>query len=398
MAITWTECVIPPEFGELLPPQLLKLVSHPEVLIAGGSVAAMGRFMATKLSSCVDNVGDIDIFILGAGGLEVVERCLLGDPATRLIYQCEKISKRPAPGTCTLTNPTFSSVPIQVVFGAVGGETQDGVLGRFDFDVVMAGLKAGAEPGTYMLGTGPTTKAAWDSRVATVVNSDVLTLSRFLKMRRLGYVIKFADNKEAAVESLTGQPGALELCMDKDEALKIIREATKLQIRAIVDRVDAIKAKAVQVYRANFEDLVGPEEPKVDTCTWALRGEVENDLTFKSIFKTPGAAHTMNIHMDVDWNLAVVRGVYMCILRHRAGSVPLRCTSLYGEAANVNKMDLFKALQETQRSPIPGLDPVLVDRALTIMRNESKTGWATVGALSSSQNTTSNADTPVCVQ
>ena len=50
-ALTWQSVDIPEEFGAVVPPGLRTLLESPGLMIAGGSVMALGRFLGTQTRS-----------------------------------------------------------------------------------------------------------------------------------------------------------------------------------------------------------------------------------------------------------------------------------------------------------------------------------------------------------
>ena len=217
--ISWEPVVVPTLFERAFPAGLLECTRSGQVLIAGGSVMAMGRAMlcahaddAARFVTDPTHMADVDVFVLGPRGADAVKAYLMGVEGAAVV--CEAHT---APGTFAVITPESAAVApgrslqhypvqVQVVFGTFGC-TQDEVLLNFDVDVVSAGLRINSDTGAVELGTRPTTRAAWQSGVATVFNGTVLNAGRFPKLYAKGFTsVGFADGtvEAAARVHLTG--------------------------------------------------------------------------------------------------------------------------------------------------------------------------------------------------
>lgn len=214
--------VVPTLFERVFPAGLLECTRTGQVLVAGGSVMAMGRAMmcahaddAARFVTDPIHMADVDVFVLGPLGADAVKAYLMGpDPAARVAVVREAHT---APGTFAAITPESAAVApgrsldhhpvqVQVVFGTFGC-TQDEVLLNFDVDVVSAGLRINPATGAVELGTRPTTRAGWQTGVATVFNATVLHAGRFPKLYAKGFTtVGFADGavEGAARVHLTG--------------------------------------------------------------------------------------------------------------------------------------------------------------------------------------------------
>lgn len=293
--ISWEPVVVPALFQRVFPAGLLECTRTGQVLVAGGSVMAMGRAMmcahaedAVRFVTDPIHMADVDVFVLGPLGADAVKAYLMAaggpDPAARVAVLCEAHT---APGTFAAITPDSAAVApgrsldhhpvqVQVVFGTFGC-TQDEVLLNFDVDVVSAGLRINPATGAVELGTRSTTRAGWQSGVATVFNGTVLHAGRFPKWHAKGFTsVGFANGavEGAARVHLTGPDTLLSgpvtgllaavfpkaaltaalLCESHDKAVDLFTEERKKWAAAMA----AARALREQLFRA----VVGGKLPE----------------------------------------------------------------------------------------------------------------------------------------
>jgi hypothetical protein len=184
--LVWTSIHLPACFsGEFLSP-LLALAQCPDIVLAGGSVMALGR-AALGLSVDKHPIRDIDVFVLGSTGLQMVLERLIQHPESLLLRQ-DLSEGFPL---VVVRNPLFSSNPIQVLFGSLG-HTMQSLLYCFDFDCVGAALvaPAGGEDPLLHMWTLPSTIGSWHSMVAQVVNASAVRERHATNIVAKGYTLK----------------------------------------------------------------------------------------------------------------------------------------------------------------------------------------------------------------
>ena len=194
-ALTWQSVDIPEEFGAVFPPGLRTLLESPGLMIAGGSVMALGRFLGTRNPVFLSQIADLDVFVLNDLGLAAME-AVLAHPDTRFI-------KGSPAGTIMVHNPVFSSAPLQFVFCGLGRSMVD-VLRGFDADCVMAALAVTVtETGEalFRMATFPDTLTAWTTNVATIVNQRAFKYRRLFALRRKGFAVRIWSDTDKEYKS-----------------------------------------------------------------------------------------------------------------------------------------------------------------------------------------------------
>ena len=170
---------------------------------------ALGRFLGSGGNSAFltrDHIADVDVFLLGPKTIDAAKAFLTSEGVEPLVLQGELT---PAATVMATTADTRAAVPgttVQFVFGMFGS-TQDQVLQSFDMDAVAAGLRK-APSGAIELGTLPSTRAAWATGIATVVNGTLTRTGRFTKLFDKGFkAVKFASSEvEAAAKACIAGP------------------------------------------------------------------------------------------------------------------------------------------------------------------------------------------------
>lgn len=176
---------IPAKYKTVFQDALLRLTLCHDIVIAGGSVMALAN---PRISADL-GIHDVDIFVLGARGVEVIWRELLSQPDTKFCTIDPRSS-----GLLVVVNPRFSSAPMQIMFGMMGCTLQT-LLQDFDFDVVAASVRLSRVGSPPMLVTLEGTDAAWAHQVATIQNPAKCNARRVLNTRKKGFTVQFTGSE-----------------------------------------------------------------------------------------------------------------------------------------------------------------------------------------------------------
>jgi hypothetical protein len=149
---------------------------------------------------------DVDVFLTGPNGIEAAKAFATATDTRAQILHKDYTPYGTVMATTADTRTAVPQAAIQFVFGMFGS-SQEQVLQSFDADVVAAGLRKTAA-GIVELGTAPSTKAAWASGVATIVNGNIIHAGRFGKLYAKGFhTVKFASTEaEAAAKVCIAGP------------------------------------------------------------------------------------------------------------------------------------------------------------------------------------------------
>jgi hypothetical protein len=176
---------IPAKYKTVFQDALLHMTLCHDIVIAGGSVMALAN---PRISADL-GIHDVDIFVLGARGVEVIWRELLSQPDTKFCTIDPRSS-----GLLVVMNPRFSCAPIQIMFGMMGCTLQT-LLQDFDFDVVAASVRLSRVGSPPMLVTLEGTDAAWAHQVATIQNPGKCNARRVLNIRKKGFTMQFTGSE-----------------------------------------------------------------------------------------------------------------------------------------------------------------------------------------------------------
>ena len=217
---------VPEHFRTIFTPKLLALAqSSEQVCITGGAVMALG---STALGFDVDAapcvVRDVDVFILGSEGLHVIMNTLLADAATTVFHDATADGR----GCFMVRNPSFSSAPLQLVFGCMG-MTPANVLASFDMDACCARVK-GSDAHPAVLTLTPACMDAWRTRVTKVINPQFTSPERIMNVQSKGFVVKFPEMDEEHKDEVVLGPLRAQ-CKEKAAAVYVPSSITQAMLR-----------------------------------------------------------------------------------------------------------------------------------------------------------------------